>query len=175
LCIKVLGRPGERCSTYRRAAVSRHRRAILTVSVALGLSVIPAAIPERAAAACAAQSLGARESPRFFPPRVSGDREFAGNGPVIIVSAKLVRTTEVAPGFSRDHLSVIMRMDAQETRPDWTRAAGTQATFTLYSALAGCFIDTSRLPGSFDATVTWIEVRAARDSCRQAIRPGQEI
>jgi len=101
-----------------------------------------------AAVACPSSvDVGAKTSTRFHPSLVSGDGEFHGHGPAVVVSAKRERIDAAA-----DFLRVTVRMRADETRADWTRADGVQQTFTLYMAPQGCNIDPSSLTlGAFDA------------------------
>jgi hypothetical protein len=77
---------------------------------------------------------------------VSGDGDFAGHGPAITVSAK----RKLIEG-SRDSLTVVVTMKAEETQSDWTTARGTQPTFTLYTAPPGCRISGTTTGGTFDS------------------------
>lgn len=56
---------------------------------------------------------------KYEPPHVGGDREFAGHGPDVIVSANL---TAINAGRQ---LALEIRMDAKETQGDWTHFDGT--------------------------------------------------
>ncbi|MEA1893717.1 MAG: hypothetical protein U9N36_00665 [Euryarchaeota archaeon] len=63
-------------------------------------------------------------TPMLIPPHVGGDREFAGHGPRVWVSARLsVRNS--------DELWVRVWMRAKETKRDWTEAAGS-ANYMIY-------------------------------------------
>jgi hypothetical protein len=63
-------------------------------------------------------------TPRFIPSHVAADRDFAGHGPRVEVSAgiSLQNQTEI---WAR------IRMQAKETRPNWTEAAGS-TNYLLY-------------------------------------------
>jgi hypothetical protein len=63
-------------------------------------------------------------TPRFVPSHISGDREFDGHGPRVEVSASisLRNQTEI---WAR------IRMQARETRPNWTEVAGS-TNFLIY-------------------------------------------
>jgi hypothetical protein len=52
---------------------------------------------------------------------------------------------------TRDYLIAIVKMRAEETQSDWSKAEGTQQTYTLYTAQPGCFIDTRQLAYGFDS------------------------
>lgn len=63
-------------------------------------------------------------TPFFVPPLVGGDREFAGHGPRVQVSARLsIRNSR--------ELWATVYMNAKETRADWTQAEGT-AEYLVY-------------------------------------------
>ena len=63
-------------------------------------------------------------TPKFIPSHVAGDREFAGHGPRVEVSASisLQNQTEI---WAR------VRMQGKETRPNWTEVAGS-TNFMIY-------------------------------------------
>lgn len=63
-------------------------------------------------------------TPKFVPSHVAGDRDFGGNGPRVDVSASisLQNQTEI---WAR------VRMQAKETRADWTEVAGS-TNFLIY-------------------------------------------
>lgn len=63
-------------------------------------------------------------TPKFVPSHVAGDRDFGGHGPRVEVSASisLQNQTEI---WAR------IRMQAKETRPDWTEVAGS-TNFLIY-------------------------------------------
>jgi hypothetical protein len=63
-------------------------------------------------------------TPRFVPSHVAGDADFAGHGPRVEVSASisLQNQTEI---WAR------IRMQAKETRPNWTEVAGS-TNFLIY-------------------------------------------
>jgi hypothetical protein len=131
-----------------------------TTALALAAAMVPTASSEHrrpprpaageSALVCARPgivSVPERTSTRFYPPLVTGDPEFSGHGPAVTVSAKRILWSS-----STDSLSVIVRMRAEETRSDWTKADGTQLSYTLYTAPPGCHIDASSLPyEGFDA------------------------
>jgi hypothetical protein len=126
------------------------RRTIATMSavaVAIAAIIAPTAAASAEAVACAPVNVSPAPSPRFYPPLVSGDREFEGHGPAITVSAKRVKLTTT----TRDYLIVIVKMRAEETESDWSKAEGTQQTHTLYTAPTGCHINARLLPGAFDS------------------------
>jgi hypothetical protein len=110
--------------------------------------VVPGASASEGAVVCPASvTVPAKTSSRFYPPLRSGDGEFEGHGPAITVSAKRQRWDA-----AQDYLSVVVRMRAEETQSDWTMAEGTQLSFTLYVAPAGCNIDATWLTlGAFDS------------------------
>lgn len=105
-----------------------------------------------AAAPCAPRSVAARTFalPASAVKLLSGDRNFASNGPAVTAWAELEKWTVGSPGNFHDELRVRFGMRADETKPNWTRAAG-QTTALLWSAPRGCHIDASRLPGTFDS------------------------
>ena len=63
-------------------------------------------------------------TPKFVPSHVAGDRDFSGHGPRVEVSASisLQNQTEI---WAR------IRMQAKETRPNWTEVAGS-TNFLIY-------------------------------------------
>jgi hypothetical protein len=81
---------------------------------------------------------------------LSGDHDFGGNGPAVTAWAKLEKWSVGHPGKFQDELRVRFGMRLDETEPDRTRSRG-ETTVLLYRATQGCYIDTSRLPGTFDS------------------------
>ena len=120
-----------------------------TLSVVTAASVLIVSGASATPAGCSDDAyVLSKTSPRFYPPLVSGDGDFAGHGPAITVSAK--RNLIDA---SRDSLTVVVTMKAEETQSDWTTARGTQSNFTLYTAPPGCQIESvSFISGSFDSS-----------------------
>jgi hypothetical protein len=110
--------------------------------------------PESAliSAACPATvNIPGKKLRRVFPTLRSGDRDFAGNGPAITVSAKRQQHRTFFEDGSPfvDSLDVVVRMKARETEPDSTAARGLRA-FSLYRAPAGCTIASVDF-GNFDS------------------------
>lgn len=135
-----------------RGLPAYRRRTLAAVGVVAAIALTALVLPQEAASgawvACPASvTVPEKTSARFYPPLVAGDREFEGHGPSITVSAK----RELWEGTT-DVLLVVVKMRAEETQSDWTRAEGTQQTFTLYQAPTGCGIDASSVPyGNFDS------------------------
>jgi hypothetical protein len=127
------------------------RRLLVTTGGALGMALAVVIVPHAAASgatvACPATvSVPAKVSPRFYPPLTAGDREFRAHGPAITVSAKRQLWNSTT-----DYLQVVVKMRAEETQSDWTKAEGTQ-TFILFRAPTGCGIDPKSIPnGDFDS------------------------
>lgn len=57
----------------------------------------------------------------FWPRRINGDCEFAGNGPDVTVSAKFALGY---PGETYQRITLTLSMVANETRSDWSTASG---------------------------------------------------
>ena len=116
------------------------------VLLASGIVGLADGSPATGATCPATASVLGKTLPRLFPPLEHGDRNFAGHGPAVTVAAKRKHITN-----GTDSLTVTVRMRAQETTSDWTRAAG-ERTFTLYTAPSGCHIvfGSARL-GPFDS------------------------
>ena len=137
------------CHTHIRSALTVGAMvcAALSVVMAASVLVVSGAFATRAADCPVDEFVPSKTSPRFYPPLVSGDGDFAGHGPAITVSAK----RQLWSG-SIDYLKVVATMKAEETQSDWTTARGTQSSFKLYTAPAGCYIESTTLNGSFDSS-----------------------
>ena len=68
----------------------------------------------------------------FLPPHTNGDREFDGNGPKIVVHARL--------RHNRKQAYIELYMLAEELRSDWTRAEGWSNPLYYYTAPEGWHI-----------------------------------
>jgi len=77
--------------------------------------------------------------PRYYPPLVEGDREFAGHGPHVIVNVDLI--------ISKDKIECTVYMRARETQSDWTTGEGSETTL-IYEAVPGYFIQDVLIPTS---------------------------
>jgi hypothetical protein len=121
-------------------------RAALSVVVAASVLVVSGASATPAAGCSVDAYVPSKTLPRFYPPLVSGDGNFAGHGPAITVSAKRKLFSGVLDAFI-----VVVKMKAEETQSDWTIASGTQSTFTLYTGPSGCNIERASTTGSFDS------------------------
>ena len=77
--------------------------------------------------------------PRYYPPLVEGDREFAGHGPHVIVNVDLVVSTA--------QISCTVYMRARETQSDWSTAEGSETTL-IYDAPPGYYIKDVLIPTS---------------------------
>jgi hypothetical protein len=121
--------------------------AALSVVTAASVLVVSGASATPAADCSVDASVPSKTSPRFYPPLVSGDGDFAGHGPAITVSAKR-QLISGAP----DAFRVVVKMKAEETQSDWTTARGMQLSFTLYTAPSGCHIQRTSINGSFDSS-----------------------
>jgi hypothetical protein len=138
--------PARRQLTARAA---RRRTAFAIGGLVLGSGVLSLGPGTSAAdAACDPTAhVDGDNLPRFFPRLTSGDREFAGHGPAITISAKMRRV----PKATRDTLVVVVKMRAEETQPD-TTTADSGRTFPLYQAPRGCRIRPGSVRvGSFDS------------------------
>lgn len=85
---------------------------------------------------------------RYFPPLVSGDREFDGHGPHILVKVNLTK--------SDYEIDCTVYMYAQETQSNWSTAYGSQTT-PIYNAPSGYYIqDILNIPisDSYEFTYT---------------------
>ena len=76
----------------------------------------------------------------FIPPHISGDRDFDGNGPKVVVHGRL--------RHNRKQAYTLIYMLAEETRSDWTRAEGWSNEFYFYTAPEGWHIQ--RIEGIID-------------------------
>jgi len=120
--------------------------AAVAVTAASAAVMIPAPVSGAAVACPASVTIPARTLPQFFPPLRGGDTEFAEHGPAITVAAK-----RQVWASATDTVRVVVTMRAEETQSDWSKAEGSRS-FILYTAPAGCHIDTSWLPyGAFDS------------------------
>ncbi|MEM9889072.1 MAG: hypothetical protein AAF849_24535 [Bacteroidota bacterium] len=68
----------------------------------------------------------------FLPPHTNGDREFNGNGPKVVVHARL--------RHNRKQAYIELYMLAEELRSDWTRAEGWSNPLYYYTAPEGWHI-----------------------------------
>jgi hypothetical protein len=68
----------------------------------------------------------------YLPPLTNGDRDFGGNGPKVVVHARL--------RHNRKQAYVEIYMLAEETRSDWTRAEGWSNPLYYYTAPEGWHI-----------------------------------
>jgi len=68
----------------------------------------------------------------FLPPHTNGDREFDGNGPKVLVHARL--------RHNRKQAYILLYMLAEETRSDWPRAEGWSNPLYYYTAPEGWHI-----------------------------------
>ena len=129
-----------------REAVRRAGSRAAAVLGMLPLLVLPGAAASGAPAACESTPVAARALPVYRPPLVSGDGDFAGHGPAVTVYAK----RELWSTGAGDSLVVRVRIRAEETSTNWSRAEGATG-YTLFTGAPGCRIDASLLPGGFDA------------------------
>lgn len=120
------------------------------LAVLAGLVTAPSAVAAsqvsaREATALAEVTIPARRIPvdnRFIPRHVGGDREYAGHGPDVFASARLL-------GVGTNRLRVQLFMDAVETRSDFTRARDFSPEFLIFVAPPGhCVRQVSR--GTYD-------------------------
>ncbi|MEM8527962.1 MAG: hypothetical protein AAGG68_25195 [Bacteroidota bacterium] len=68
----------------------------------------------------------------FLPPHTNGDLEFDGDGPNVLVNARL--------RYNRKQAYIVLYMLAEETNPDWTRAEGWSNPLYYYTAPEGWHI-----------------------------------
>ncbi|MEM1326209.1 MAG: hypothetical protein AAGI23_09660 [Bacteroidota bacterium] len=68
----------------------------------------------------------------FLPPLTNGDRDYKGNGPKVVVHARL--------RYNRKQAYVQLYMLAEETKTDWTRAEGWSNPLYFYTAPEGWHI-----------------------------------
>jgi hypothetical protein len=80
----------------------------------------------------------------------AGDRDFGKAGPAVTTWGKLEKWTVGSPGSFHDELRVRFGLRADETKSNWTRGRW-ETTVVLYRAPSGCFIDSGKLPGTFDS------------------------
>jgi hypothetical protein len=112
-------------------------RAGFTVLTAASVLVVSGAASAKRAADCSDAFVAEKTSPRFYPPLVSGDGNFAGHGPAITVSAKRL----IVVGGTTHGIQVKVAMKAEETQSDWTTARSTQFAYMLYTPPSGCEVD----------------------------------
>lgn len=71
----------------------------------------------------------------YKPPHIRGDKEFDGNGPFVLLEARIAGANFI-PGGARSIQGQVY-MFAEETEDDWTTAAGTSEWQVLYTAEPG--------------------------------------
>lgn len=89
--------------------------------------------------------------PKFglLPPHTNGDRDYNGNGPKVVVHARL--------RHNRKQAYVELYMMAEETRSDWTRAEGWSSPLYFYTAPEGWHIKGIEGVTDFQELVNYID------------------
>lgn len=78
-------------------------------------------LPQGALAQNVIQPISYEQQNWFIPPHVGGDRDFKGHGPTVRLDVRLYIHPQTL-----NEVWAEVKMDALETKNDWTRAAGTR-------------------------------------------------